>query len=91
MATVRCVVTFDIPDGPIGPYDADDGLGQLRRLPGVQQAVLYESREGKPDYLLDVQADDASYDGVQKALDRLVGEYSSYLTNVTRRRYRVLA
>ncbi|MCL5947507.1 MAG: hypothetical protein M1298_05785 [Chloroflexi bacterium] len=91
MAGVRYVVTFDVPEGPIGPYDAEDGLSRLRRTTGVQGVTLYESREGHPDYLLDVQVDSGNAEGVRQTLEQLTGEYSMYLSNVTRRQFRMLA
>lgn len=91
MADVRYVVTFDVPEGPIGPYDAEDGLARLRRTTGVQGVTLYESREGHPDYLLEVQVDPGSVESVRQTLEQLMGEYSTYLSNVTRRQFRVLA
>ncbi len=41
VAVVRRMVTFDVPDGPIEPYDAADGIAALRRLAGVQNVGLY--------------------------------------------------
>ena len=91
MAVVRRLVSFDVPDGPIGPYDAADGLAALRRVAGVQSVGLYETRDGKPEYLLDVQMEQTATAAVDRELDRQIGEYADYLTNVVRRQFRPLA
>lgn len=91
MAVVRRMVSFDVPDGPLDPYDAADGLAALRRLPGVQTVGLYETRDGKPEYLLDVQMEQAAAAEVDRELDRQMGENAAYLTNVVRRQFRPLA
>ncbi len=91
MAVVRRMVTFDVPEGPIGPYDAADGLAALRRLPGVQHAELLETRDGTPEYLLDIQMETAAAEQVDRELNRQMAEYGDYLTNVTRRQFRPLA
>lgn len=91
MALVRRMVSFDVPEGPIGPGDAADGLAALRRLPGVQTAGLYETSDGRPEYLLDVQMEQTAAAAVDRELDRQLGEYAEYLTNVVRRLFRPLA
>lgn len=91
MAVVRRLVNFDVPDGPIGAYDAADGLAALRRLPGVQSVGLFETRDGKPEYLLDVHVEQTAVAEVDCELDRQMGEYTAYLTNVVRRQFRPLA
>ncbi|HEV7213538.1 MAG TPA: hypothetical protein VGP33_00325 [Chloroflexota bacterium] len=91
MAVVRRLVSFDVPDGPISSYDAADGLAALRRLAGVQSVDLYETRDGKPEYLLDVQMEQAAAVEVDRELDRQMGEYADYLTNVVRRQFRPVA
>lgn len=91
MAVVRRMVSFDVPDGPISPDDAAEGLATLRCLPGVQSVGLYETRDGKPEYLLDIQMEHASAAQVDREVDRQMGEYAGYLTNVVRRQFRPLA
>jgi hypothetical protein len=91
MANIRRMVSFDVPDGPISQDDAADGLAALRRLPGVQSVGLYETRDGKPEYLLDIQMDQAAAAQVDRELDRQMGEYAEYLTNIVRRQFRPLA
>jgi hypothetical protein len=91
MAVVRRMVTFDVPEGPIEAYDAANGLAVLRQLPGVQRAELLETRDGTPQYLLDIQMEAAAAEQVDRELNRQMAEYGDYLTNVTRRQFRPLA
>jgi hypothetical protein len=91
LAIVRRMVSFDVPEGPIGPGDATDGLAALRRLPGVQAVGLYETSDGRPEYLLDVQMEQEAAAAVDRELDRQMGEYAEYFTNVVRRQFRPLA
>ncbi|MGI8915655.1 MAG: hypothetical protein ACR2JY_18025 [Chloroflexota bacterium] len=91
VAVVRRMVTFDVPDGPIEPYDAADGIAALRRLAGVQNVGLYVTSDGKPEYLLDIVMEQTTAANVDRELDRQMGEYSGYLTNVVRRQFRPLA
>lgn len=91
MAVVRRVITFDVPGGPIGPYDAADGLARLRRLPGVQSVGLYEAVSGHPEYMLDIQLDQTAGDQIDRELDQQFQEQAQYLANVVRRQFRPLA
>jgi hypothetical protein len=91
LALVRRLVGFDVPDGPIGPDDAADGLTALRRLPGVQTVGLSEAGDGKPEYLLDILMEQSATTAVDGELDRQMDEYAGYLTNVVRRQFRPLA
>ena len=91
MALVRRLVSFDVPDGPIGPDDAADGLTSRRWLPGVQPVGLSEAGDGKPEYLLDILMEQSATAAVDSELDRHMDEYAGYLTNVVRRQFRPLA
>lgn len=91
MAVVRRIISFDVPEGPIGPYDAADALAQLRKVDGVQSAILYETRDGSPEYMLDIQLEGDAVEKVEQALNRQMAGNADYLANVSRRTFRQLA
>jgi uncharacterized protein YeaC (DUF1315 family) len=91
MAVVRRIISFDVPEGPIGPYDAAEGLAQLRKVEGVQSVALYETRDGKPAYMLDIQVERDALDKVEQALNRQMSANGDYLANVSRRTFSQLA
>jgi hypothetical protein len=85
------MVAFDVPDGPVGPYEVGDSLAMLKKLPGVTQVALYETRDGSPQYLLDVEVSSEHAADLEASLRRLTTENSYYLSHLTSRRFTKIA
>ena len=87
----RHLVAFDVVEGPIGPAEVGSSLDGLRQLPGVRSVALYETRDGRVPYLLDIEVDSAEGERVRQVLSRQLSENGEHLSNVVQRRYTKLA
>ena len=87
----RHLVAFDVVEGPIGPAEVGSSLDGLRQVPGVQSVALYETRDGRVPYLLDVQVESAEGERIHLLLRRMLSDNGEHLSNVVQRRYTKLA
>lgn len=78
---MKAFVNFD---AYVETYEVANEISLYRHRPGVQSVHLLERAVGKsPRYCVELDVDDESSEQLMKSIEAQVGQYSSYLSNVS--------
>ena len=76
----KIVASFDSYE-PVDSYEGRQVIAQARQIDGVSAVKVYRAVSGQPRYAVEVEADEAKLDDVQKGLENWVAPYRSYLSS----------
>mgnify|MGYP000212258232 FL=1 len=86
---MKRLVFFDLYD--VDTFELTSRLAELRRRPGVRNALLLVATEGSPRYCLEIEAEDDQDAAIWQGIRNEIAQYPEHVTNVSTRTFRVFA
>jgi hypothetical protein len=90
---IKIVATFNVPfyEYEVDSYQARQVTAPLEKVDGVKSAHLLKAVEGKPRFALEIECTDEAMESVSSQTEKLMDQYSAYISDLAVRTFRQLA
>ena len=86
----KLLISFDSYEA-IDGYEGRQAISQARSIPGVKAVKVYRAVNAQPRYTVEVEAEDAQAEEIQKRIESWIAPYRGYLSNFSVRILREMA